>query len=387
MTHNLNSTTLMDAMQVIEEHGLEGMNDAFSILFNHAMTIERSKALQAQPYERTDERKGYANGFKPRTLNTRMGKLKLQIPQVRGEVNFYPQSLERGCRSERALKLAIAQMYVQGVSTRRVTPIMEELCGLEVTSSQVSRAAAELDAELQKWRQRPLGVTPYLMLDARYEKVRCDGAVRSCAVLVATAVTADGKRSILGTSVSLSEAEIHWREFLHSLIDRGLCRVSLVTSDAHEGLKAALQSSFPGAAWQRCQTHIQRNAAGYVPRKEMQKEVAADIRDTFAAPSLEEAERLLAKAVEKYQPIASKLAAWLADTLPDGFAVFSLPSPHRKRLRTTNTLENLNKQIKRRTRVATLFPNEASLLRLVSAVLMETSEEWESGKVYLNMTL
>jgi putative transposase len=385
MTHNENTNVVTEAMQAVLENGLEGMGTAFVVLLNEAMKIERSKFIGAQPWERTQERRGHANGFKPKRLDTRMGKLDLQIPQVRGDESFYPSALEQGQRSERALKLALAEMYIQGVSTRKVTKIMETLCGTQVSSSQVSRATALLDDELEKWRCRPLEEIPYLILDARYEKVRQDGAVRSCAVLIATGVNTEGKRSILGVSVSLSEAEIHWRDFLRSLKSRGLMGVKMITTDDHEGLKSALKSCFGGVPWQRCQVHIQRNATAHIPKKEMRSEVAQDIRDIFNAPSTKEAERLLEIIIDKYQEKASKLAAWMADNIPDGFSVFQLPKHQRKRLRTTNMAENINKQLKRRTRVASLFPNEASLLRLASAILIEISEEWEAGKRYIKM--
>jgi len=274
-------------------------------------------------------------------------------------------------------------MYVQGVSTRKVAQITQELCGLDVSSSQVSRAAALLDDELEAWRTRPLGRTPYLILDARYEKVRHGGSVIDCAVLVAVGITPDGKRTVLGVSVSLSEAEVHWREFLASLIERGLHGVELVTSDAHEGLAAARKACFAGIPWQRCQFHLQQNAMQYVPQIAMRGEVAADLRAIFNAPDAAEADRQLRLAVAKHREAAPKLAAWIEAAVPEGLAVFALPASHRRRLRTTNMLERLNKEIKRRTRVATLFPNEASLLRLTSAVLVETSEDWETGKTYL----
>lgn len=387
MTHPNEShyePTPLDLMiQVLDEHGFDGMARAIQILVNEAMKIERSEVLQADPYERTDQRRGYANGFKPKTLNTRVGKVELQVPQTRG-VEFYPKSLERGVRSERAMKLAIAEMYVQGVSTRKVTKITSELCGLDVSSSQVSRAAQLLDEELQSWRSRPLGKLPYLIIDARYEKVRHGGAVVDCAVLLAVGVLPNGKRTVLGVSVSLSEAEVHWREFLASLVERGLYGVELITSDAHEGLKAARQSVFPGVPWQRCQFHLQQNAAAYVPKLDMRSEVADDLRGVFNAPDAIQAERLLKNTVEKYRSTAPKLADWMERSVPEGLTVFTRPVAHRRRLRTSNMIERLNKEIKRRTRVATLFPNEASLLRLVSAVLAEVDEEWQTGKRYLN---
>jgi putative transposase len=276
-------------------------------------------------------------------------------------------------------------MYVNGVSTRKVTKIMETLCGLEVTSTEVSRCAKTLDEELDKWRNRPIEGVPYLVLDARYENVRQDGAVRSCAVLIAAGVREDGKRSILGVSVSLSEAETHWRKFLSSLKKRGLHGLEMITSDDHEGLKAALRATFNGVPWQRCHVHLQRNATAYVPKVQMRKQVAQDIRYILTAPDRKEAERLLDLAVDKYSESARRLSAWMQDNLPDGFSVFKLPEKHRRRLRTTNMVERVNKEIKRRTRVASLFPNESSLLRLVSAILMEISEEWETSRKYLDL--
>lgn len=385
MTHQPESTIIDSVLESIINNGIEGLGDAFTLLFNEAMKIERSQTLRAAPWERNEERLGYANGFKPKSIDSRLGKLHLQIPQVRGDVEFYPSSLEKGLRSERALKAAMAEMYIQGVSTRKVTKIFESMCGLEVTSSQVSRATKLLDEELEKWRNRPLACVPFLQLDARYENVRHDGSVVSCAVLVATGVTADGKRSVLGVSVALSEAEVHWREFLSGLKKRGIHGLKMITTDDHEGLKAALKSVFNGVPRQRCQVHLQRNATAYVPKLDMRETVASDIRTIFNAPDRDEAERLLGIAVDKYRNKASKLASWMENSLPEGFTVFKLPQKMRRRLRSTNMVERLNKEIKRRTRVASLFPNEESLLRLVSAVLMETSEDWESGKVYLKM--
>jgi len=382
MTHSNQSTAWDEVVQMLAEHGFDGMREAIEILMNEAMKLQRCEALGAVPYERTEQRRGYANGFKRKTVNSRLGKLALEVPQTR-DVDFYPSALERGERSERALKLAVAEMYVQGVSTRKVAQITQELCGLDVSSSQVSRAAALLDDELEAWRTRPLGRTPYLILDARYEKVRHGGSVIDCAVLVAVGITPDGKRTVLGVSVSLSEAEVHWREFLASLIERGLHGVELVTSDAHEGLAAARKACFAGIPWQRCQFHLQQNAMQYVPQIAMRGEVAADLRAIFNAPDAAEADRQLRLAVAKHREAAPKLAAWIEAAVPEGLAVFALPASHRRRLRTTNMLERLNKEIKRRTRVATLFPNEASLLRLTSAVLVETSEDWETGKTYL----
>jgi transposase-like protein len=385
MTHRNENTELNSAAQQLADHGLEGLPEAFRLLLDHAMKLERSKVLQAQPHERTASRQGYANGFKPKTVATRMGDICFAVPQVRGDVTFYPSALEKGLRSERALKLAIAEMYVQGVSTRKVTAVLEELCGLEVTSAQVSRATAELDQELAKWRNRPLGSFAYLIVDARYEKVRLDGVVRSCAVLIALGIDAAGQRSVLGVSARLSEAEVHWREFLASLQARGLHGLRFIVSDDHAGLRAALTARFAGVPWQRCQFHLQQNAMAFVPKIHLRAEVAADLRTVFNAADLPEAQRRLKTVVEKYQASAPNLSGWLETNVPESLAVFALPEAQRKKLRTTNSLERLNKEIKRRTRVATLFPNEKSLERLVTALLSEVSDEWETGKIYLNM--
>ena len=384
MAHQPESNVVETVVQLLCESGLSQMAEAVRIMLNEAMRIERSQAIEAEPYQRTERRRGYANGFKAKTLDTRIGKITLQVPQTRG-VEFYPSALEKGVRSERALKLAVAEMYVQGVSTRKVTEVMRQLCGLEVSSTQVSRATQLLDEELSAWRQRPIGEIPYLVLDARYEKVRHGGSVVSCAVLIAVGINLEGHRTLLGVSVSLSEAEVHWREFLGSLQDRGLHGVKFIVSDDHTGLKAARQARFAGVPWQRCQFHLQQNAGHFVPRIEMRSDLAADLRAIFDAPDRTDADRRLDMAIRKYEKSAPKLAVWLSANVPDSLTVFVLPAAHRRRLRTSNLLERLNKEIKRRTRVATLFPNEASLLRLVSAVLMEISEEWETEKIYLRM--
>lgn len=384
MTHRSHCTAASDVVELLASHGFDGMAQAIEILLNEAMKLQRADALQAAPYQRTSERRGHANGFKPKTVRSRLGKLQLQVPQTRG-VEFYPTVLERGERSERALKLAVTEMYVQGVSTRKVAAITAELCGLDVSSSQVSRAAALLDEELEAWRNRPLGEIPYLILDARYEKVRHGGSVVPLAVLVAIGVTPEGRRTVLGVSVSLSEAEVHWREFLESLQRRGMHGTRLVVSDNHAGLKEARQARLPGVPWQRCQFHLQQNAMHYVPKVALRGEVAAVLRAIFDAPDRAEADRRLKMAVEKYSKTAPKLAQWLDDNLAEGLTVFALPPSHRRKLRTTNMLERVNKEIKRRTRVATLFPNENSALRLVTAVLAEISDDWETEKRYLNM--
>jgi len=384
MTHPAQFSGLGEAIQLLAEHGFDGLAEVLELLLNEVMKLERSEVLHAAPYQRTEKRQGYANGFKDKSVRTRVGELHLKVPQAR-DVEFYPQALERGVRSERALTTALAEMYVQGVSTRKVSRIVEELCGHEVSSSTVSRLAAQLDEELERWRERPLGEIPYLVLDARYEHVRRAGTVVDMALLVAIGITADGHRTVLGVSVSDSEAEVHWREFFKGLVARGLCSVRYLVSDAHEGLKAARQACFSGVPWQRCQFHLMQNAMAYIPSEAMREEVVADLRDVFAAPDRAEADRRLQGAVEKYAKSAPKLADWMEKNVGESLTVFCLPPQHRVRMRTSNMLERLNRELKRRTRVVSIFPSEASLLRLASAVLMEVDEGWMTGRKYLTM--
>jgi transposase-like protein len=377
------------ALELLTANGFGGMAEAIELLINEAMKIEREGYLGAGHYERSGDRRGYANGFKPKQVSTRIGKLSLQIPKVRdleeGVEPFYPHALERGARSERALKLALAEMYVQGVSTRKVTEITRELCGLDVSSSQVSRLMAELDEKLEQWRARPLGEYPYILMDARYENVRHGGSVRRIALLYTAGIGYDGKRKVLGVSASLSEAEVHWREHFEKLIERGLRGVKLIVSDDHAGMRAAREALFHGVLWQRCQFHLQQNAQSYVPKISQREEVARDIRSIFNAADGHEAKRMLATVVSKWTEAAPALATWMEESIPEGLTVFALPAKHWRRMRTSNMLERLSRELKRRTRVATLFPNEASLLRLASAILAEVSEEWETGRIYLSM--
>lgn len=384
MTYQSNCTLPEEILEQIAVEGLEALPALIQILINEAMRSEREQHLGAGHYERSPERRGHANGYKPKTVKTRLGEIQFAVPQVR-QGDFYPGALEKGLRSERALTLALAEMYVQGVSTRRVAAITEQLCGTAVTSMQVSRASEKLDEVLEAWRKRPLGEIVYLYLDARYEKVRMDGQIRDAAILIASGVGGDGKRRILGVSVSMSEAEQHWRLFLEELIGRGLQGVQLIISDDHHGLRKARRALFTGVPWQRCQFHLQQNASQYVPRKSMRTKVAADIRAVFNAPDRVQAERYLKEIVNKYAEIASELADWMETAIPEGLTMFDFPEAHRRRIRTSNMLERVSQEIKRRTRVVRIFPNPSSCLRLVSAVLMETSEDWETGKIYLNV--
>jgi len=381
MTFENNNNRLNDAMELLISNGFDGIAQVMQALLNATMLLERERYLGAGIYERTEERQGYANGFKPKIIKTRIGELNLAIPQTR-DSKFYPASLEKGIRSERALKLSLAEMYIHGVSTRKVSKITEELCGFNVTSQEVSRASQILDEELHNWRNRPLGCFPHIFLDARYEKVRQGGHVLDAAVLIAIGIDKDGLRHVLGVSVKLSEQEVHWRSFLNSLQERGLHGMLSFTSDAHPGLKAALRAVFPSIPWQRCQFHLQQNAQSHVPKLEWKTDVAKDIRNIFTAPELPEAERLLKLTVENWSVKAPPLAKWMEDNIPEGLTVFKFPEERRKCLRTSNILERVNREIKRRTRVASIFPNEDSCLRLVTAIIMEISDEWITGNRY-----
>ena len=380
----IKSKMIAEILEGLINGGTENFATVLEKLLNELMIIEREKCLKAQPYERTEERKGYANGYKDKTLNTRSGSLQLKVPQTR-DIAFYPTCLEKGCRSEKALKLAIAEMYIQGVSTRRVKQITKELCGLDISSTQVSRLSKLLDDELQAFRERPLGRIKYLYVDARYEKIRHGGTVRDLAVLSAIGVNEEGKREILGLSVSLSEAEIHWRNFFEGLQKRGMTGLELITSDDHSGLGAARKAVFPSVLWQRCQFHMAQNAQGYAPKKEMKEEIAQALRDIFNCPNLNLAQECKKQTIEKYEKTAPKFTEWLENNIEEGLTVYQFPQEHRKKIRTSNGMERINQEIKRRTRVVRVFPNEESCERLVTAILQEIHEEWASGRVYLKI--
>jgi putative transposase len=380
----IKSKMIAEILEGLITGGTENFAPVLEKLLNELMKIEREKCIGAQPFERTEDRKGYSNGFKDKTLQTRSGPLQLKIPQVR-DIEFYPTCLEKGCRSEKALKVAIAEMYVQGVSTRHVKKITEELCGFEISSTQVSRLASLLDEELKAFRQRPLGRIKYIYVDARYEKVRHGGNVRDLAVLSAIGVNEKGKREILGISVSLSEAEVHWRHFFEDLQKRGMNGLGLIISDDHSGLAAARKAVFPSVPWQRCIFHMAQNAQSYAPKQEVKEEIGQVMRDIFNCPNLNLALECKRISVEKYAKVAPKFAEWLENNVEEGLTFFQFPQEHRKKIRTSNAMERLNQEIKRRTRVVRVFSNEESCERLVTAILQEIHEEWITGKVYLNV--
>jgi transposase-like protein len=347
------------------------------------LEAEMTSFLGAETYERNGERRGWRNGYKPRTLKTRVGELELMVPKDR-DGEFQTELFDRYQRSEKAFVLALLQMYVEGVSTRKVSAITEALCGLEISKSQVSALSQKLDAEIGEWRSRPLTEPyPYLIFDARYEKVRRGGSVVSQGVLVAIGISALGYREVLGSWVAESESEASWGAVFSELKQRGLSGVSYVVSDDHAGMVRAIERHFQGAVWQRCQVHFVRNALALCGRQ--QRPMVLRLMKAITEAATREAAGLaLATAIAELEQKAPKVARLLEQSGEEILGVYALPEAHRKRMRTTNMLERQNQELKRRTRVVRVFPHEQSLLRLISALLMETNQEW-MGRIYLRM--
>jgi transposase-like protein len=347
------------------------------------LEAEMTSFLGAESYERNGERRGWRNGFKPRTLKTRVGELELMVPKDR-DGEFQTELFERYQRSEKAFVAALLQMYIEGVSTRKVTEITEALCGLEVSKSQVSALTAKLDAEINEWRMRPLSEAyPYLIFDARYEKVRRGGSVVSQGVLVAIGISQTGYREVLGCWVAESESEASWSAVFSELKQRGLSGVLYVVSDDHQGMVKAIARHFQGAVWQRCQVHFVRNALALCGQQQ-RPQVLRLIKAVTEAATREAAQAALAVTVAELKKKAPKVARLLEESGEEILGVYALPETHRKRMRTTNMLERQNQELKRRTRVVRVFPHEQSLLRLIAALLMETNQEW-MGRIYLRM--
>jgi putative transposase len=350
------------------------------------LEAEITEHIGAAPYERLQGRTGHRNGHKRRTLRTRVGTLNLLVPQDR-EGTFSTRLFSRYQRNEKALVLALMEMYVEGVSTRKVKEITEELCGISFSKSLVSSLAGSLDSELEAWRNRRLEAEayPYVFVDARYEKVRMDHRVVSQGVLIVSAVRDDGMREILAVEVADTESEATYQELFRSLKRRGLKGVELVVSDDHEGLKAAVSRHFQGASQQRCQVHYMRNLLGMVGASK-RKELGAEMRAIFAAPNREQALRIASSVAERWRGKGNeKVACHIEEHIEECLTCLAFPESHRRRIRTTNGLERLNQEIKRRTRVVRIFPNRESCLRLVSALAVEMSEEWVTGRRYLDM--
>ena len=364
----------------------EGFRGVLQGVVQEVLEAEMDEALGAGKWERTEARVGYRSGYYPRTLVTRVGKLELRVPQDR-HGRFSTEVFERYQRSEKALVLALGEMYVQGVSTRKVKAITEQLCGHEFSASTISRINKKLDSELEKFAKRRLEEPyPYLILDARYEKVRENGVIQSQAVLIAIGINWEGRRCVLGVELAQRESSSSWREFLEGLRKRGLSGVEFVVSDDHAGLKRSVAEILPEAAWQRCYVHFLRNALDYLPRK-ADDDCRQELRWMYDRRSLEETRRDLAAWLERWQPKYPKLCDWVEENIEETFTYYRLPIQHHKHLKSTNMLERINEEIRRRTRVIRIFPNVASCLRLVRALTVEMHENWIEATRYINMDL
>lgn len=372
-------------------HGLfssTGKDEAFAKLLesilNQVLKAQAAEQVGAERYERTEDRNGYRNGFRMRNMTTRVGTVELQIPRLR-DGKFSTSLFNRYQRSEQALVLAMMEMVVNGVSTRKVSIITEELCGKQFSKSTISDLCKNLDPIVNEFRNRKLTDRyPFVIVDAMYAKVRENARVRSKGLLSAIGVREDGKREIIGFRVADSESETSWGEFFMSLKERGLSGVDLIVSDNHGGLVAAVRKHFHNASWQRCQTHFSRNVLDKTPKK-LQPEIKQCLKEIYNAPKIEIARSLRDEMLETYGDAAPKAMEVLEQGFDDIMAVMSLPTKYRKRLRTSNSIERLNQEIRRRERVIRIFPNEASLIRLIGALLMEQDEKWTTGKKYLSM--
>jgi len=353
-------------------------------ILQEVLEAEMTEALGAGKGERVEGRLGYRSGYYGRSLVTRIGKIELRVPQDR-QGRFSTELFERYQRSEKALMAALAEMYVQGVSTRKVKAITEELIGHSFSASSISAVVKKLDGELARFAQRRLNEAfPYLILDARYDKVRIDSVIQSQAVLIAVGIDWEGRRQILGVELANRESRSSWREFLLGLKARGLRGVEFVVSDDHDGLKKAISECLSGAAWQRCYVHFLRNAIDHLPRKR-DDDCLQELRWLYDRRQLKEAKADIRAWIEKWQGRYAKLVSWVEDNIEETLTYYRLPFRHHRHLKSTNMLERFNEEIKRRTHVVRIFPNEASCLRLVRALAVEQHERWQEEHRYLNM--
>ncbi len=366
----------------------DGKNDAFSKLLetilNQVLMEQSKEQLGAAPYERTEDRTAYRNGFREREMTTRIGTITLRIPRHRnGE--FSTTMFERYQRSEQALVLAMIEMVINGVSTRKIEAVTQELCGSSFSKSTVSKLCQSLDPIVEAFRNRKLSKSyPFVIADAIYLKIREEGRVRSNALMIAIGVNEEGYREVLGFEIADSESEIGWGNFFAKLKERGLEEVDLITSDNHKGLVQAIRKHFQGAVWQRCQTHVSRNVLDKAPKK-YQPELKDSLNRIYNAKDEKDARELLAKTIQEFEGVAPKASRILEDGFDDVIAVMYLPEKYRRKLRTSNGLERLNEEIRRRDRVIRIYPNEASAIRLIGALLMEVDERWTSGRKYMDM--
>jgi putative transposase len=383
MPRKQNSAKKLDWKEV-----LAGQEDLLRPLIREVvqqvMEAEMDEALGAEKGERTSSRQGYRSGYYGRTLVTRVGKLELRVPQDR-QGRFRTDIFERYERSEKALVGALTEMYVQGVSTRKVKAVTEELCGHEFSASTISRMNQSLDKELEQFANRRLeDAYPYLILDARYEKVREHGVIRSQAVLIAIGIDWEGRRCVLAIELANRESISSWKDFILALKQRGLNGVELVVSDDHPGLRAAIREALPEAAWQRCYVHFLRNALDHLPRK-ADDECMTELRWIYDRRTIEEARQDLAAWLNKWGKRYQKLCDWVEANIEETLTFYRLPRQHHKNLKSTNMLERLMEEIKRRTLVVRIFPNAAACLRLVRALAVEMHENWIEAIRYLNM--
>jgi putative transposase len=377
----LNSEQLTDLLT--EDQGLQGLVET---VLNQVLEAQVTEQIGARPYERSAGRKAYRNGSRLRTLTTRVGALVLHVPQVR-DGSFSTTLFARYQRSEQALVLALMEMVLNGVSTRKVATLTEELCGTRFSRSTVSQLCTALDARVQAWNERSLDAHayPFVIVDALVGKVRRDNAVRATSALIVSGVNAQGRREILGLSLGDSESEGTWTDMFTWLKRRGLHGVEVLVSDDHAGLVKAAQRAFQGVIWQRCQVHLQRNVLGRTPRH-LRAQMAAGLRRLFQAEDRAAARTAFAVLAAALAGKADRALTLLEEGLEDALAVLVLPEPYRVRLRTTNGMERLNEEIRRRERVIRIFPNEAAALRLIGALLTEHHEVWSTGKRYFDMT-
>jgi putative transposase len=367
--------------KVLRDEHADVIRESVQAVARELMEAEVSELIGAERGERTDDRATHRNGYRPRRWDTRAGEIELQIPKLR-HGSYFPSFLQPRKRSEQALVAVVQQAYVCGVSTRRVDQLVESL-GLRISKSEVSRIAGLLDEQVAAFRERPLeGRYPYLFVDAKVEKVRDGGRVVRKCVVVAHAVHETGMREIIGLDVGEAETEAFWRDFLRSLVVRGLVGVQLAISDAHPGLKAALAQVL-GAPWQRCTVHFLRDLRGHV-RKDQHDALGALIRSLFTADSLDEARARLRDAVSQLERTLPKIAAMLEDAEDDVLAFYAFPEQHWSKLRSTNPLERFNREIGRRTDVVGIFPDDASVIRLVSMLAIEANDEWLVGRSYIS---
>ncbi len=366
------------------EHDTDFLKEGVRALSQMLMEMEVEEHIGASRHERSEGRTGQRNGYRERIWDTRVGAIELKVPRVR-DGSYFPSLLEPRRRAERALSAVVQEAYVHGVSTRKVDELVKALGMTGVSKSRVSELCEHLDAEVERFRGRPLeGSYPYVWIDATYLKARQDGRVASVAVVIAVGVNAEsGEREVLGVDVGPSEDEAFWTAFVRSLVARGLSGVRLVTSDAHQGLKSAIEKVLQGAAWQRCRVHFMRNALSLVP-KAAQQMVGATIRTVFAQPDTKSTRQQWRRVSEGFRPRFPRLAELMDEAEEDLLAFATLPQEHWQKVWSNNPLERLNKEVKRRTNVVGIFPNEAAVIRLVGAVLSEQHDEWQVAKRYFS---